>query len=158
MEEKYEAAKKILEKYNQEQLLSNYDKLTDDKKVELLNEILTLNFNQINELYKKINVTVDFKNSKIEPMEYTDKSALSDDELKNYEKIGLEAIKAGKLAAVTMAGGQGTRLGHSGPKGTYDLGLDSHKSIFEILCDTLKKAQEKYGVYCNWYISEFKAS
>ena len=34
MEEKYEAAKKILEKYNQEQLLSNYDKLTDDKKVE----------------------------------------------------------------------------------------------------------------------------
>ena len=152
MEEKYEAAKKILEKYNQEQLLSNYEKLTDDKKVELLNEILTLNFNQINELYKKINVTVDFKNSKIEPMEYTDKSALSDDELKNYEKIGLEAIKAGKLAAVTMAGGQGTRLGHSGPKGTYDLGLDSHKSIFEILCDTLKKAQEKYGVYCNWYI------
>ena len=132
MEEKYEAAKKILEKYNQEQLLSNYDKLTDDKKVELLNEILTLNFNQINELYKKINVTVDFKNSKIEPMEYTDKSTLSDDELKNYEKIGLEAIKAGKLAAVTMAGGQGTRLGHSGPKGTFMLGLPNDKSIFEI--------------------------
>ena len=152
MEEKYEAAKKILEKYGQEQLLSNYERLTEDKKKQLLDEILTLNFNQINELYKKINVTVDFKGSKIEPMSYTDKSALSEEELKKYEEIGTKAIKAGKLAAVTMAGGQGTRLGHSGPKGTYDLGLDSHKSIFEILCDTLKKSQEKFGIYCNWYI------
>ena len=65
MEEKYEAAKKILEKYGQEQLLSNYERLTEDKKKQLLDEILTLNFNQINELYKKINVTVDFKGSKI---------------------------------------------------------------------------------------------
>ena len=51
-----------------------------------------------------------------------------------------------------MAGGQGTRLGHSGPKGTYDLGLDSHKSIFEILCDTLNKARNKYEVNIPWYI------
>ena len=39
-----------------------------------------------------------------------------------------------------------------GPKGTFDLGLESHKPIFEILCDTLKSAKEKYGVYVVWYI------
>ena len=51
-----------------------------------------------------------------------------------------------------MAGGQGTRLGHNGPKGTFDIGLDSHKSLFELLCDTLKEAQIKYDVTIPWYI------
>ena len=152
MEEKYLAAEKLVKKYNQEQLLSQYDKLDENKKAKLLDEILTLDFNQVEELYKRIGHTVDFSASKIKPIDYTDKSALSEEELKHYEEIGLKEIKAGKLAAVTMAGGQGTRLGHNGPKGTFDIGLDSHKPIFEILCDTLKKAQEKYGEYCTWYI------
>ena len=43
-------------------------------------------------------------------------------------------------------------MGHSGPKGTFDLGLDSHKSIFEILTDTIKEAREKYSVDIPWYI------
>ena len=156
MDEKYMAAEEVLKKYGQEHLLSQYEKLSEENKSKLLDEILTLDFNQIEELYKRINQTVDFANSKIEPIGYTDKSAMSDNELKHYEEIGLKAIKEGKLAAVTMAGGQGTRLGHNGPKGTYDIGLDSHKPIFEILCDTLKTAEKKYGVFVTWYIMTSK--
>lgn len=156
MDEKYMAAEEVLKKYGQEHLLSQYEKLSEENKSKLLDEILTLDFNQIEELYKRINQTVDFANSKIEPIGYTDKSAMSDEELKHYEEIGLKAIKEGKLAAVTMAGGQGTRLGHNGPKGTYDIGLDSHKPIFEILCDTLKTAEKKYGVFVTWYIMTSK--
>lgn len=152
MEEKYLAAKELLKKYGQEQLLSQYNKLSDEKKAKLLDEILTLDFAQIEELYKRIDQKVDFTNSKIEPIGYTDKNTMNEEKLKHYEEIGVQNIKSGKLAVVTMAGGQGTRLGHSGPKGTYDIGLDSHKSIFEILCDTLKRAQQKYGVYVVWYI------
>ena len=51
-----------------------------------------------------------------------------------------------------MAGGQGTRLGHNGPKGTFDLGLENHKSIFEILCDTLILARNTYGITIPWYL------
>ena len=152
MEEKYLAAEKILKKFGQEHLLSQYDKLDNEKKAKLLDEILTLDFNQINELFKRIGKTEDEENGKIEPVGCTDKSAMRQEELEHYESIGLKAIKEGKLAAVTMAGGQGTRLGHNGPKGTFDIGLDSHKPIFEILCDTLKDAKEKYGVYVMWYI------
>lgn len=50
----------------------------------------------------------------------------------------------------------GTRLGHNGPKGTFDLGLENHKSIFEILCDNLKEAYTKYQIYIPWYIMTSK--
>ncbi len=52
--------------------------------------------------------------------------------------------------------GNGTRLGHNGPKGTFDFGLKSHKSIFEVLCDNLKEACQKYRVSIPWYIMTSK--
>ena len=152
MEEKLLATKEILKKYGQEHLLSNYEKLSDEDKSRLLNDILTIDFGEISKLYEQTKHKIEFENCKIEPIEHVDKAKLSNEEIQKYSEIGIEQIKKGKLAAVTMAGGQGTRLGHNGPKGTFDLGLDSHKSIFEILCDTLKLARKKYGVVVPWYI------
>lgn len=152
MEEKLLATKEILKKYGQEHLLSNYEKLSNEDKNRLLNDILTIDFDEISKLYEQTKHKIKFENCKIEPIEHVDKAKLSNEEIQKYSEIGIEQIKKGKLAAVTMAGGQGTRLGHNGPKGTFDLGLDSHKSIFEILCDTLKLARKKYGVVVPWYI------
>lgn len=152
MEEKLLATKEILKKYGQEHLLSNYEKLSNEDKNRLLNDILTIDFGEISKLYEQTKHKIKFENCKIEPIEHEDKAKLSNEEIQKYSEIGIEQIKKGKLAAVTMAGGQGTRLGHNGPKGTFDLGLDSHKSIFEILCDTLKLARKKYGVVVPWYI------
>ena len=153
MDEKLKQVEQILKKYGQEQLLDGYNRLPGEKeKQDFLNSILTVDFNQIEKLYASCKESKDFSNSKIEPIDFLDKSKLSKEEYEKYEKIGLKKIKDGKLAVVTMAGGQGTRLGHTGPKGTYDLGLDTHKSIFEILCDTLKEAREKYKVDIPWYI------
>ena len=152
MEEKLLDTKEILKKYGQEHLLSNYEKLSNEDKNRLLNDILTIDFGEISKLYEQTKHKIKFENCKIEPIEHVDKAKLSNEEIQKYSEIGIEQIKKGKLAAVTMAGGQGTRLGHNGPKGTFDLGLDSHKSIFEILCDTLKLARKKYGVVVPWYI------
>ena len=147
MDNTLEEAKAILKKYNQEHLLNGYEKLEEKKQKQLLNQIMNIDFELIKSLYdntKKENSTND---DKIEPMEYLDKYKLND-KYKYYENIGKQAIKEGKLAAVTMAGGQGTRLGHTGPKGTYDIGLDSH----ELLCDYLKEEGKKYGVTIPWFI------
>jgi len=152
LKEKFQEAQEILKKYGQEHLLIQYNNLPDDKKEELLNDILAIDFEEINKLYEQTKHKIEFENSKIEPIDHVEKSKLSKEEYEHYEKLGIEAIKAGKVAAVTMAGGQGTRLGHNGPKGTYDIGLESHKSIFELLCDTLKLAKDRYGVYVPWYL------
>ena len=152
MEEKLLAAKQMLQKYGQEHLLNSFNSLSKEKQSELLDAILTTNFKQMQELYETTKIKTNFENVKLEPISHVTKAELSQEELEKYTSLGENAIKAGKLAVVTMAGGQGTRLGHNGPKGTYDLGLDSHKSIFEILCDTMKEACEKYHVTIPWYL------
>ena len=151
MENNLEEVKAILKKYGQGHLLNHYDKLDDFHKKKLLEQINEIDFELVNSLYE--NTKKEIKNSKdeITPIDYLDKFKLGD-RYKYYEEIGKKAIKEGKLAAVTMAGGQGTRLGHDGPKGTYDIGLDSHKSLFELLCDGIKEEGKKYGVTIPWFI------
>ena len=144
-------AKSILKKYGQEHLLNGYEKLDERKQQKLLDQIFATDFELINSLYAKTKDEDKKDEDIIEPMEYLDKYKL-DEKYKYYEDIGKKAIKEGKLAAVTMAGGQGTRLGHNGPKGTFNIGLDSNKSLFELLCDSLKAEGKKYGVTIPWFI------
>ena len=152
MEKQYEKIKEKLIKYNQEQLLVNYKNMNNEDKEKLLKEIDNIDFNLMKNLYKNAQKELDLKDEKIESIECTEKDRLSKEEKEKYDEIGTEKIKAGKLAVVTMAGGQGTRLGHSGPKGTYTLNVGKEMSLFEILCKTLKEAKKKYGVYVHWYI------
>ena len=151
-----EEIKAILKKYGQEHLLNHYENLDDAHKKELLKEIKNIDFELMHSLYQKTEKAEE-KNQKdeITPIEYLDKYKLND-QYKYYEAIGKKEIKAGKLAVVTMAGGQGTRLGHDGPKGTYDIGLDSHKSLFELLCDGIKAEAKKYDVTIPWFIMTSK--
>ena len=152
LEEKYQLVKEKLEKYGQQQLLVRYDSMSVQQKEWLLDQILKIDFDQILDLYESTKQKVEVGNAKIEPISYVDKEKMDPEEKKKYLEIGTQKIKEGKLACVTMAGGQGTRLGHNGPKGTFPLGLASGKSIFEILCDTLKLAKQIYGVTIPWYL------
>lgn len=109
MDDNLEETKAILKKYGQEHLLNHYDKLDDVHKKELLKQITEIDFELVNSLYES--TKKEEKNNKdvITPIDYLDKFKLGD-KFKYYEEIGKKAIKEGKLAAVTMAGGQGTRL------------------------------------------------
>ena len=151
MDERIKKVQSILKKYGQEHVLNHYETLDEMHQKELLEQIEQINFELINSLYYRIKKEEKHEKDTITPIEYLDKCKLYDD-YKTYENIGKKAIQEGKLAAVTMAGGQGTRLGHDGPKGTYDIGLESHKSLFELLCDSLKEAGKKYNVTIPWFI------
>lgn len=155
MDNKFIQAQEIVKKYHQEHLLKFYDNLEEEKKEQLVNQILETDFELLENLYKNIN-SIKNEHDDISPISYVDKAKLNKMELEEYRKKGEEVIKNGKYAIVTMAGGQGTRLGHNGPKGTFMLDLKPAKSLFELFCEQLKKAKEKYNATIPWYLMTSK--
>ena len=141
-----------LKKYNQEHVLNFYDELTDSEKQMLINQIRSIDFEKMQRLY--INSTIDDSISydRISPIPHIEKQKLTEEEISKYSKIGYDVIKAGKLAIITLAGGQGTRLGYKGPKGSYEIDIPPKKSLFEFACDNLKKFKNDYGIALNWYV------
>ena len=146
-----------LKMYNQLHLLNFYEKLSEEQNQELLRDIESIDFEKMQKLFEEKDFHIS-KDVKISCAPYIDKVSLSAKEKEKYEQLGDELIKQNKLAVCSMAGGQGTRLGHTGPKGTYIVDLEEPKSIFEILIDKLKAVYRKYGVYINWYIMTSNAN
>lgn len=141
----YNEAYAKLEAIGQTQLLKYYDELDDNSKQSLLNQIEETDFDVIKYLsHAKDGV----EKGVISPL-----GAMELDEINaNYDKytdLGLEAIAAGRVGAVLLAGGMGTRLGSDNPKGMYDIGLTKEVFIFQRLIentmDVIKAANEKTG-------------
>jgi UDP-N-acetylglucosamine/UDP-N-acetylgalactosamine diphosphorylase len=65
---------------------------------------------------------------------------------------GSAAIQAGRAAAFTVAGGQGTRLGYDGPKGTYPVTPVTEKTLFQVFAEKIARSGERFGVSIPWFI------
>ena len=155
--DKVQDAIDILKMYNQEHIIKLLEKLDEEQKTELIEQINHIDFHQIMELYDNTKKEIELKENKIEPLPYLDKAKLTTEQKEEFEKLGEEVIRNNQYAVVTMAGGQGTRLGHSGPKGTFKLDVyGKGKYLFEILAENLKEANKKYDVSIPWYIMTSK--
>ena len=152
MDIKLKKAQSILKKYNQEHLLQFYNELDEIQRKVFLKEIFKTDFKGLNKLYKNSFNDDSIDPKKIAPIEYVSSMNLDYKQRDFYKSIGERIISNGELAVITLAGGQGTRLGYKGPKGCYEIDVPPKKSLFEFLCDKLKKAYSDYGVYLNWYI------
>ena len=145
----------FLKKYNQTIVLNYYNKASNETKDKIRKQLKNINLDSLINLYRisQKNVSAEIDKDTLYNLPYTDKSLLSEEEKKEIDDLGIEVLKENKYAVVTMAGGQGTRLGHNGPKGTFLLNVrPKPKYLFEILADSLKKNNIKYGITLNWYI------
>ena len=145
----YQETKSLLEKKGQTQLLAYYDELDEKGKTNLLNAIENINWDFEDALANPVDMSG--KGRDIHPIAGLRRKDIEKRE-KEFEKIGVDAIKAGKVAAVLLAGGMGTRLGVDGPKGAYDIGVTKPLYIFEQQMKNLAEVNEKCGVRVPLYI------
>lgn len=141
----YNAALEKLKSIGQEHLLKFYEELNDKEKELLLNKISNTDFSVLDmNGSTKASETI----SPIKTLSL-DEIAL---ELEEDKKIGLEALKDGKLACILLAGGMGSRLGFDKPKGIYNIGVNKNLSIFECQMNTLKEVVKECGAYIHLFI------
>ncbi|HDK35309.1 MAG TPA: UDPGP type 1 family protein, partial [Bacteroidetes bacterium] len=68
------------------------------------------------------------------------------------KETGEEALRSGKVGLILVAGGQGTRLGHPGPKGTFPITPVKHKSLFQWHAEKIRAMEKRYNTELPWYI------
>lgn len=152
MESNFEI-EQILKKYNQNNLINMMGKFSEEENNKIINQLQTIDLSKITELYKKTKQKNDVNSKNITHIGYVDKDKLTNKEAEKYKKVGENIIKNGEYAVVTMAGGQGTRLGHKGPKGTFKIIVNNEeKYLFQIIVESLKQAEKEYNVVIPWYI------
>ena len=139
----FNEAQKLLEKEGQAHLLTYYDELSDEEKEKLIEQISRIDFSVVLEIPKD---GCENERGVIEPL-----GALTIEEIdkgrEEYERIGIEAIKAGRVGALLLAGGQGTRLGYDKPKGMFNIGEKKELYIFECIINNIMQTTERAGAW-----------
>lgn len=143
----YEEALAKLKKYGQEHVLQYFGELSEQEKEALLTQIGDTDFSMLSSCKNKEGAGERGKITPLAAMQLPEISARKAE----FDALGLEAIRKGKVGAVLLAGGMGTRLGSDDPKGMYDIGLTKTVYIFqrliENLMDVVKRAESWVPLY-----------
>lgn len=144
-----EDLRKQLAAHGQEHLLKFWSRLNVDQKSHLVSEIQSVDFGHLNNAYRETVANRENNNQKLDqllepiPEElHEGVSRCTPEQLRSYREAGLREIAEGHVAALLLAGGQGTRLGVNYPKGMYDVGLESKKTLYQLQGERLLKLEE----------------
>lgn len=142
LQARYEAA-------GQGHLLKFWPELNETERDALRKQLEALDIERVNRIFKK-SIEAESRASDpsipsdpIEPLpqELSDSVVGAPEKEAEWRQVGLDAIARGEVGVLLMAGGQGTRLGSSAPKGCYDIGLPSHKSLFQYQAERIARLQ-----------------
>jgi UDP-N-acetylglucosamine/UDP-N-acetylgalactosamine diphosphorylase len=144
----YEQLKAQYEEAGQGHVFNFYDTLNEQEKSSLLAQLKDLEPERANTIFAKTVKEASGATTNIADIKPLPDTCLlstfntTEDKLQPIHQQGLEAIAHNKVAVILLAGGQGTRLGSSAPKGCYNIGLPSGKSLFQLQAERIRRLQE----------------
>ncbi len=144
----YEEAYAKLEKCGQTHLLKYYTELTGEQQAALLTQIEETDFGVLDALNHKEAAGSKGQIAPLKAMELSEIEAEKD----KFRQIGISALRMGRVGAVLLAGGMGTRLGSDDPKGMYNIGITKDMYIFERLICNLMDVVNESGVWIPLFI------
>ncbi len=143
-----EQAKEKLEQYGQSHVLKYYEELSAKEQQALLEQIDATDMSILEACLHKEDLA---KKGEITPL-----AAMQLDEIEanraSFTQTGLDAIRAGKVGAVLLAGGMGTRLGSDDPKGMYNVGITRELYIFECLINNLMDVVKQADAWIHLFV------
>ncbi|EIE87575.1 hypothetical protein G6F46_005414 [Rhizopus delemar] len=126
-----------------------FESLEQEQQAQLVKQLLDLDVERLNTIYRKAiegaEAALLNQHAQLEPLSETVFDSVlkaSPEQIREWETIGLSQIAQGKVAVILMAGGQGTRLGSSDPKGCYNINLPSNKSLFQLQAERILRLQD----------------
>ena len=144
----YQEAYDKLANYGQQHVLQYYEELSRQEQEQLLLQIEQTDFDVLSLCKKKETLNPRGEITPIGVMQLPEIEAKREE----YTTTGLEAIRAGKVGAVLLAGGMGTRLGSDAPKGVYNIGLTKEVFIFQRLIENLLEVVNQAGAWIPLYV------
>ncbi|XP_031345222.1 UDP-N-acetylhexosamine pyrophosphorylase-like [Photinus pyralis] len=161
----YDKFKTRVERTNQSHLLQFWEELTSEQRNEFASQLETIDFEEVNQLFQDAMarleedvVKIDNHMKPIPPSQLESEESSQPETLERYKRIGYQEISEGHVGVLVLAGGQGTRLGVTYPKGMYSVGLPSGKTLFQIQAERIRRVENlaneytgKHG-YITWYI------
>jgi UDP-N-acetylglucosamine/UDP-N-acetylgalactosamine diphosphorylase len=146
----------------QEHVLQFWDDLPSDGRRHLLDQLAEINFGELARLIdehithqKPLSLPPNLEPAPFIRLPQAEAQAA---ERRRMKALGEELLAAGKVAALVVAGGQGTRLGYEGPKGAFPIGPVSGRPLFAIFADAIRAARRACGASIPWYIMTSRAN
>lgn len=153
-----EKLRQYFAEHGQEQVFRFFDDLLEEEKETLVQQASEIDLEEITNLVasniKNPSAGNDSISDGLSPAEFTPLPCNGGD-IDLWEKassLGEEALRSGRVCAFTVAGGQGTRLGFSGPKGTFGVTPVLKKSLFQVFAEKILAASQRYGNPIHWFI------
>jgi len=142
----------ILKNAGQDDLLARLESLDGEARALLERDIASQDWKELHDLHaeKSAASLSDNVSSDLKPMPF--KIGADDLRYDFWKETGEILLGKGQVAAFLVAGGQGSRLGFEGPKGMFDIGLPSHKSLFQLQAERLQNLAAQVGHAIPWCI------
>lgn len=151
----------LIEKFQragQAQVFAFYDQLAPEAQQRLLEEAAEIDLDEVSRLYRSLVAKSDHAAGVnldgLAPAPYEKRPEHGGDAAAwaKAKAAGEAALRAGRVVAFTVAGGQGTRLGYDGPKGTFPVTPLKQKTLFQVFAEKIRAAGVRYGKPLHWFI------